>query len=375
MSDSYRSTTPLPDFHLWQNEKRVPFSFELEVTARCNNDCRHCYINLPAGDTSVQRAELTLAEIDSLAGQAVKMGALWCLLTGGEPLLRKDFPEVYLLLKRKGLLVTVFTNACLITAEHVQLFKKYPPRAVEVTVYGASEETYERVSRKKGSYAAFRRGLALLLEAGIPVTLKAMAIRSNAAELAEIAAFCRQYSHEPFRFDPLLHLRYDRDPLRNQEIRAERLDAAEIVRIEQADDERTQQLVDSCQRLIHFEFAGHPCNHLFHCGAGKDSFTIGWDGTFRLCASLHHPDTLYDLRAGTLAEAWNEFVPRVLDLRCDDPAFLNGCRSCPLINLCLWCPAHGHLESGHMEQTGDYFCQVAHLRAAAIEQARQERQA
>ena len=63
--------------------------------------------------------ELTLAEIDRIAGQAVDLGALWCLLTGGEPLLRPDFADIYLLLKKKGLLVSVFTNACLVTEAHV----------------------------------------------------------------------------------------------------------------------------------------------------------------------------------------------------------------------------------------------------------------
>ena len=66
-----------------------------------------------------------------------------------------------------GLLVSVFTNATLVTAEHAALFKKYPPRDIEVTVYGASQETYERVTRRAGSFSAFQRGLDRLLEAGV----------------------------------------------------------------------------------------------------------------------------------------------------------------------------------------------------------------
>ncbi|RPH49770.1 MAG: radical SAM protein, partial [Desulfobacteraceae bacterium] len=107
----------LPHFALWKKigEKRIPLSFELEVTARCNNNCRHCYINLPPGDETALRDELTLDEIGNIADQAVSLGALWCVITGGEPLLRKDFIELYRLLKSKGLLVSVFTNACLVT--------------------------------------------------------------------------------------------------------------------------------------------------------------------------------------------------------------------------------------------------------------------
>ena len=111
----------IQDFALWDKmkNKRDLFSFDLEVTARCNNDCRHCYINLPAADKEAQRLELTLEEIDRIADEAADMGAFWCLITGGEPLLRKDFSDIYMCLKKKGILVSVFTNATLINHEHI----------------------------------------------------------------------------------------------------------------------------------------------------------------------------------------------------------------------------------------------------------------
>lgn len=369
MSEPFSSQIPLPELGLWERlkGKRLPLSFDLEVTARCNFDCRHCYINRPAGDRQARRAELTLDEIGDIAGQAVELGALWCLVTGGEPLLRRDFADLYVLLKQKGLLVSVFTNASLITEAHVALFQKYPPRDIEVTVYGATPETFERVTRRAGAYAAFRRGLRRLEEAGIQVRLKAMAIRSNAHELPEIARFSRQHTKDSFRFDALLHLRYDGDAQRNAEIQAERLPPEEIVALEQADAEKAAALQKNCHALIMPEAAETRCDHLFHCGAGQSSFSVSYDGFFRLCSSLHQPDCLFDLRRGRLAEAWNRFVPAVRELRSDDAQFLSTCRACPLINLCLWCPAHAYLESGRMDSWNSYFCQVAHARAAAIQ--------
>jgi radical SAM protein with 4Fe4S-binding SPASM domain len=366
---SFVSTTTLPEFSLWRklDERRVPLNFDLEVTARCNNDCRHCYINLPAGDPEARRTELTLAEISDIADQAVALDALACLITGGEPLLRDDFADIYIALRRKGLLVSVFTNACLVTEEHVALFKKHPPRAVEVTVYGVTEQTYERVTGRSGSYGAFRRGLDLLLDNGIKVRLKAMALRSNVPELPAIAAFCRAHTMDYFRFDPLLHLRHDSDPRRNQDIRDERLSPAEIVAVEQGDEERARSLEKGCDKLIVPEFADYRCDHLFHCGAGNKSFFVSYDGIFRLCADLWHPDCTYDLRRGRLAQAWDELVPRVRDMRSANPEFLERCRRCPIINLCLWCPAHAHLETGELDGFSQYFCDVAHARAEALE--------
>ena len=368
MTEEYVKKIPLPQFALWgrTGERRVPFTFNLEVTARCNNNCRHCYINLPSGDIKAAGRELTCAEIGAIADQAADLGALWCLITGGEPLLRNDFSDIYTTLKKKGLLVSVFTNACLITDDHIRMFRKYPPRDIEVTVYGATKETYEKVSRRPGSYAAFRRGLDLLIEGGIKVRLKAMALRSNMHELPDITRFCRLYTKDYFRFDPLLHLRYDGDKHRNAEIIAERLSPAEIAALEQADPDRAAALIKGCGDLIVPEFEHISCDHLFHCGAGTTSFDVTFDGFFRLCSSLWHPDCIYDLRKGTLAEAWNIFTPAVLDLRSADREFLEKCRKCPIINLCLWCPAHAYLESGRMDAWCSYFCEVAHARADAI---------
>jgi len=368
MTDAFVARQSLPDLGLWNKlkERRRPISFDLEITARCNNDCRHCYINLPAGDREAQARELTLAEIERLAGEAAAMGAVWCLVSGGEPLLRSDFAEVFLLLKRQGLLVSVFTNACLVTAEHVELFRRYPPRDIEVSVYGATRETYEAVTRRRGSFDAFSRGLDLLLGSGVKVRLKAMALRANAHELPAMAAFCRARTKDYYRFDPLLHLRFDGDEARNAEIRGQRLSPAEIVAVERGDEERFGALQRGCDKLIGPDHEHVACDHLFHCGAGNGSFNVGYDGTFRLCSSLWHPDATYDLRSGTLAEAWDEVVPRVRDLRSQSPEFLEKCRRCGIINLCLWCPAHAALETGNMDDWVEYFCAVAHERARAI---------
>ena len=291
---------------------------------------------------------------------------MWCLITGGEPLLRDDFEEIYLLLKRKGLLLSVFTNATLVRAEHIALFKKYPPRDIEVTIYGASRESYERVSRRAGSFAAFERGLGLLFEAGVRVRLKAMALRSNLEDMEAIAAFGRARTKDFYRFDPQLHLRFDGDPARNAEIGEERLTPQEIVALERADEARFGALQRGCDTLINQDFTHFGCDHLFHCGAGNGSVNIGYDGTFRLCSSLWAPATTVNLRQVSLRQAWEEIIPTVRDLRSHNPEFLQTCRKCALSNLCLHCAAHAHLETGAMDGATPYFCQVAYARAAAL---------
>lgn len=358
----------IKEFPLWEKlkAKSVPLSFDIEVTARCNCNCRHCYINLPAGDSKAQASELSTAEIDDIAGQAVNLGAVWCLITGGEPLLRPDFAEIYTGLRRKGLLVSVFTNATLINEEHVALFKKHPPRDIEVTVYGVTRETYERITRRPGTFDKFMRGLNLLMESGVRVRLKAMAIQSNLAEQDAIADFCRTWTKDYYRFDPQLHLRFDGNRECNKDIIAERLTPEQIIALEQADEQRMRVMQKNCDTLINDEFTHFGCDHLFHCSAGGVSFNVSYDGWFRLCSSLWAPQTLYDLRQGALADAWNNFVPQVRDMRSTRREFLKSCRVCPLVNLCLWCPAHAHLETGELDGATPYFCAVAKLRAKTL---------
>jgi radical SAM protein with 4Fe4S-binding SPASM domain len=358
----------LPEFGLWDRmkERKSVISFDIETTARCNLNCRHCYINLPAGDRAAKGKELTAAEIDRIGGEAAALGAVWCLVTGGEPLLRQDFFDIYLGLRKKGLLVSVYTNATLIDEEHVRFFRRHPPRDIEVTVYGVTKATYERVTRVPGSFDAFMKGVGLLLAGGVRVRLKAMALRSNMHELDAIAAFCRARTKDYFRFDPFLHYRFDRDAERNKDIESERLSPEEVVALERGDVERFRALEINCDQFIVPQFAESDCRHLFRCGAGKRNFVIGHDGNFKLCVSLTHPGCVFDLRKGSLEEAWKAFAPAVLERTTDRPDYRERCAKCPIVNLCLWCPAHAYLETGELDAPIDKFCQVAHARAAAL---------
>ena len=367
MKTSYVKSRDLSSFDLWAKMRRSRslLSFDLELTARCNCDCRHCYINLPAGDSAAKKKELTLKEIESIADDAVSLGAVWCLLTGGEPLLRPDFSDIYLMLKKKGLLLSIFTNAVCLTEDHVRLFSAYPPRDIEVTVYGATRETYESVTRTPGSFDAFRRGLARLLKSGLKIRLKAMALRSNMSEFEDIIRFCKNVTKDYFRFDYFLQLRLDGDKKRNRDILGERISDADILQLETMEAQRFRVMEKQCEKEFEPEPPQKDDDFIFHCSAGEKDFTVGYDGTFRLCPVLVHPDCVYDLRKGSLKDAWAEFVPRVLGLRSSRKEYMDHCRICPLVHVCVWCPAHGYLETGHLDVYVPAFCRLAEARMAA----------
>jgi radical SAM protein with 4Fe4S-binding SPASM domain len=347
--------------------KHIPIAFDFDITARCNNDCNHCYINVPADDTDYQQRELSLKQLEEIVDQAVSMGTLWCLLSGGEPLLREDFEEIYLMLKRKGLLVSLYTNATLVNDDHIELFKKYPPRDIEVTVYGVTQDTFGKVTNRPGNFEPFMRGLNRLLDNQIPVRLKTMVMRSNIHEFSEIAAFCRKYTNDIFRYDPHLHLRYDRDPVRNRRILSERLTPEEIAALDHKDPARSESLKKDCHIYISDSIKSGDHRQLFTCGLGRESFSLSFDGQFRLCPTLCAPGFTYDLKKGSLAEAWTTFTPRILSMPASNPEIRKKCLKCSIFNLCQWCPANAYLEYGQLEYLPDYFCKVAHSRQAALE--------
>src|SRR5206468_1639047 len=117
-------------------DRRLPIEGTLETTFRCNLRCAHCYVNEPAGSREIQAAELPLARLKLLIDEIAEAGTLFLLVTGGEVLVRPDFPELYLHALSRGLLVTVFTNGTLITDAVADLFAEHRPELVEISLYG-----------------------------------------------------------------------------------------------------------------------------------------------------------------------------------------------------------------------------------------------
>jgi radical SAM protein with 4Fe4S-binding SPASM domain len=375
MTKSYSEAMPLPDLPLWKRLARNGqgfYSFDIDLTARCNLNCRQCYINVSAGDRAARARELGLKRIEMLAGEAASLGVFWCLLSGGEPLLREDFADIYLALKKKGLLLSVFTNATLVSDEHIRLFKAYPPRDIEVTAYGATRETYERVTRTPGSFDTFLEGLDRLKVAGIGVRMKAVALRSNLHEFDRILEFCRARTKDYVRYDPILHLRYDGDLARNDDIWAERLTPEELGRLEGSDEARMAALHKKCpdgSAPGPADGAGGP-DQVFRCGAGGDLFSVGDDGTIKLCSTLCRPDCTAPYKEGGLEAVLRGLFPRIRATESRRKEYVKGCGSCRYIDICPWCPAIAHLETGELDLPVDYFCAVAKGRMAAMEKAR-----
>ena len=350
-------------FPLWEKAKNKGLlsQVSMELTERCNNNCVHCYINLPADDEEVKGKEISFAEIKKIADEVAKMGCLSWHLTGGEPLLREDFPDIYLYLKRKGMRITLFTNATLVNSEIAHLFKKYPPQNVEVSIYGLSQKTYEAATQNSGSFGAFKQGINLLKENHIPFTLKMAVLPQNFHEIEKMRDFAQSLTGKPLGLVLKLNLgsRFSGGGKRGQ-IKRLRLPSNKVIQVLKQDEKRYRKDIERfCQKFLR-----PPQNdHLFCCGAGVDGCHIDAYNNFQLCLLLRHPDCVYNLREGSFKEVWEKFIPRVREIRANNKKYEEKCQQCFLKSLCEQCPAWSWMEHGVLDEPVEYICEIAHTEA------------
>jgi radical SAM protein with 4Fe4S-binding SPASM domain len=334
---------------------------DIELTERCDNDCIHCCINVPAGDAATRAREMTTEQVEDVLRQAADLGCLQVRFTGGEPLLRSDFEELYLFARRLGLAVLIFTNARRITPVLADLLARIPPRELmEVTVYGVHRESYEAVSRVLGSFAQFRRGVDLLLERRIPFVVKGALLPPNRAEIDEFEAWARTipWMTEPPSYATFFDLRNRRDdPAKNRLIESLRVSPEEGLAV------LTRNSAKYRAEMAEFgaRFMGPPGAELFRCGAGH-GLSIDAYGRAQPCMSVRAPELTVDVLASSLRDALERFV-RLRDLRATNPEYLRRCAVCFLKGLCEQCPAKSWAENGTLDTPVEYLCQVAHAQA------------
>ena len=347
----------------FQNKPPLLPHLDIELTERCNNACIHCCINLPENDAQAARREFTTDQWKDVLRQAADLGALSIRFTGGEPLLRPDFAELYLFTRRLGIKVILFTNARLITPELVDLFSKVPPlKKIEVSVYGMHPGSYDAIACVPGAFTEFRRGLDLLLQRQIHFVVKSVLLPPNRVEIDEFEAWAATLPGQTMSpgYAVFLELRKRRDlPAKNRLIESLRFTPEEGITLLSARRETAyrSEMARFCSRFI-----GHPGTQLFTCGAGEAGCVDPY-GMYHMCLLLRHPDLAYDLRQGTLRQALTEFFPVHRELQAATPAYLERCARCFLKGLCDQCPAKSWSESGTLDTPVEYLCQVAHAQA------------
>jgi radical SAM protein with 4Fe4S-binding SPASM domain len=323
-------------------DSRIPLSGSIDLTQRCNLRCIHCY---HGEHQRREQKELTTKETCSLIDQITDAGCLYLLITGGEPTLRKDFPEIYSHARKKGLIITVFTNGTLISDEVIILFKEFPPYEVEISVYGATASTYEKISGVPGSYAQCITGVRKLLKGGIHLRLKTILMNVNSHEFFGMRKMAEEFGVK-FRFDAALFPRFggDKTPL------SYRVSPEEAVEKEFSDEENITQWKKFYKKMQGSTLA----DSMYHCGAGRASFHIDPYGNLTPC--LMTTNISYNMRDSGFLDGWNDSISAISHKKTRGD--LNNCNQCEKIHLCGYCPAFFALENGEEHVRSEYICSL-----------------
>ena len=321
--------------------ERIPISGSIELLHPCNLKCVHCYC--PEGE----RGALTFEEIQRIVDEAADAGLLWLLITGGEPLFHPRFLDIYMHVKSRGIFVNLFTNGTMITEKIADHFARYPPFSIEISLYGATEETYERVTRVKGSYRRCLRGIERIVARGLPLKLKTPVMTLNRDELDDIAAIADRYGL-PFRYDPIITAKMngDRSPLRY------RLSPAEVLDIDRTHPDTARAWEERCSTpdlLL-------PPDDIFTCGAGRTSFHIDPYGGLHGCLMTRQIG--FSLREMSFREAFTRILPALGGKRRED----SPCNGCGTHDTCGRCPGFSEWESGDLHAHADYLCTIGEMR-------------
>jgi MoaA/NifB/PqqE/SkfB family radical SAM enzyme len=344
----------------------TPLMGTFELTARCNLNCKMCYIHDLTNDKRASANELTAKQWIKTAEEAVKAGMLHLLLTGGEVFARQDFRSIYEALSSMGIYIRIITNAALIDRDTAAWLSKRPPARVEVTMYGATPGMYGRLC---GDHKAYRRtvdGIRSLIGEGINVQLRTTIINDNLRHFGKIAEFAESHKLSLSVVD-YVSPRRERSGTAPTEVRLEPKKIIRLIeRLSKRKGKQPERTTGSGEYTQEAEVTADPldtiCEELFDtndgspykCAAGKCSFWITWDGRMLPCGITATPSA--PLAEGSFESCWNMLHEKVQAV----PA-CNACMSCSLKRYCLTCPARLKNETGYFDKPADYLCNMALL--------------
>lgn len=335
----------------------VPLSGAFELTPLCSMACKMCYVRKTAEELAASGQRLRSAdEWLALAREAREAGMLLLLLTGGEPFTYPEFRRLYTELRRMGFVISINSNATLITEEVVEWLRADPPQRVNITLYGASDATYARLCGHPTGFTRVTHAIDLLREAGVSVKLNCSVTPENADDLEQIVAYSDEkklvLQATSYMFPPL---RRDADSIGKNA----RFSAADCARTEvkirrlQRGEENVRGYLAAIEQ--HLPVDAPLCADCegegVQCRAGKSAFWLTWDGRMTPCGMVNAP-AAYPFETGFLP-AWEAIRAAAAALRLPPE-----CAACEARDYCRTCAAMCYTETGTYDRKPQYRCDL-----------------
>ena len=352
---------------------KIPLSGCFELSPVCNFACKMCYVRKTAAQIAAEGKRVrTWREWLALAQDCRQAGTLYLLLTGGEPFLYPDFKKLYLALHELAFVISINSNGTMIDEETVKWLKKAAPSRINITLYGASRETYGRICGNPDGYDRAVHAILLLKQAGIPVVINASMIPENAGDMQAIIAFGKKHDINTrvstYMFPPVRREREQTDSRFSPEIAAQMCMhkyqwqmSEEAFRSNMTRQLASLNAVDGDDTDNWGNQADH--DEYMRCRAGRSSFWVSWDGTMSACGMLPFPMTVYPFEQPFLP-CWEKLTDRVRTT-----PVLKECAGCAKKEICNPCVAMLYAETGDINQKAPYLCRMTDCMIEEMTQA------
>lgn len=281
-----------------------------------------------------------------------KAGIIWLAFTGGDPLTRKDFPEIYAYAKEKGFIVSLLANANRITEKMVKFFKRQTPFFIDLTLNAVTKDSFEKITQVEHSFVAAMRGINLSLKAGLPLRIKTLITKDNLRELPAIRKFIQDLG---LQFNPsyVLYSRLNGD-LAPTSLRIPPRKVLDISGIKAPSDSDTGFM--NCFRAAHAA-RRNTSTYLFDCAIGNGGgIYIDPYGNAFPCNFIREP--AFNLLAVEPEEALQRFFTQIKTRKFTTDSKCDGCN---LRRICRWCPGAAYVETSDMEKPIKYYCELTNL--------------
>jgi MoaA/NifB/PqqE/SkfB family radical SAM enzyme len=316
-------------------ERKVPLLGHFELTARCNLDCKMCYVHTQ-NNAEILKKELTTEQWKKIFDEAYECEMLYAHLTGGECLIRKDFKELYMHLWNKQVRIHIQTNGTLLNEDYVEFFKTYRPDQVRISLYGNSEDTYLNVAGHKGFEKAVA-AIRSLQDAGIDVAVCVTPSKYMLNEYVDVLRFCKEQGFNVLDSDVTLLPPRD-NPEKNDYFLTDEESIA--LSIEKA--RLRKELVPVKNTPEPFgPMTEKPARGLT-CNAGNCLAAVSWDGKMHPCLNVMVGGA--DVLELGYAEAWRQTVEAAAQVE-----HAIECVGCAYNKVCPKCPTNRYedFHSGH----------------------------
>ena len=317
-------------------DKGVPMNGHFELTPLCNLDCRMCYVHL----CPEQYSGSDLLPVDtwkSLVLSARKAGMLSASLTGGECLTYPGFDALYLYLYEMGVRTHVLTNGLLLDAERIAFFKRYPAEKIQVSLYGSSDDAYERVTGKR-AFTAVYQNVCRARDEKLPISIAITPNRFMVDDMDDLLKTAQELQI-PYNINSNLI-----PPRPETGRKTEDMTIAQYVEIFKKRKQLNQEELTPLDAMeLPDESRTGEQQYGVLCGAGRSSFGIRYDGAMCPCLSLGET-VEYPLEVG-FEEAWKR-----INARANQYPMPRECGDCLYRSVCMHCPAmHKSAPVGHCD--------------------------